>query len=295
MSTPAPPILQKPKHIKYWLRCLRTCLPTDYTSTDLNRLTLGFFCIAALDLLGCLHTETTEEDRTGWINWIYKNQLPIGGFRGSPATDLGKADGSEWDPPIVPASFFALAALVSLGDNLERVKKRELLELLPKVQREDGSFGEWLGGDGQIIGGSDMRFVYCAVAIRWILRGREGKGVVEGVKDIDVEGVVKFIRSAESYEHGISDKAFGEAHGFFPPSFFLSLYWRMGLELMDACSGIDLLCYRSSGPAGSTTPHLRRTLYAREHPQMAYLTSSTFTSTGRIKRRGIREPDNQWY
>jgi len=87
-----------------------------------------------------------------------------------------------------------------------------LLELLPKVQREDGSFGEWLGGDGQIIGGSDMRFVYCAVAIRWILRGREGKGVVEGVKDIDVEGVVKFIRSAESYEHGISDKAFGEAH-----------------------------------------------------------------------------------
>jgi len=224
MSTP-PPTLQKSKHIKYWLRCLKTCLPTDYTSTDLNRLTLGFFCIAALDLLGCLYTETTEEDRAGWINWIYKNQLPIGGFRGSPATDLGKgADGSEWDPPIVPASFFALAALVSLGDNLERVKKRELLELLPKVQREDGSFGEWLGGDGQIIGGSDMRFVYCAVAIRWILRGREGKGVVEGVKDIDVEGVVKFIRSAESYENGISDKAFGEAHGFFPIPFFLSFF-----------------------------------------------------------------------
>jgi len=151
--------------------------------------------------------------------------LPTGGFRGSPATDLGKeGDGNEWDPPIVPASFFALATLVSLGDDLGRVKKRALLELLPKVQREDGSFGEWLGGDGQIIGGSDMRFVYCAVAIRWILRGMEGKGVVEGVKDIDVEGVVRFIRSAESYEHGISDKAFGEAHGFFPLSYFLTFF-----------------------------------------------------------------------
>ncbi|PWW72017.1 terpenoid cyclases/Protein prenyltransferase [Tuber magnatum] len=213
MSTPAPPTLQKPKHVKYWLRCLRTCLPTDYTSTDLNRLTLGFFCIAALDLLGSLHSETTEEDRAGWISWIYKNQLPTGGFRGSPAADLGEGDsGSEWDPPIVPASYFALVALVSLGDDLGRVKKRELLELLPKVQRKDGSFGEWLGGDGQFIGGSDMRFVYCAVAIRWILRGREGKGVVEGIEDIDVEGVIRFIRSAESYEHGISDKAFGEAH-----------------------------------------------------------------------------------
>ncbi|CAZ85033.1 unnamed protein product [Tuber melanosporum] len=213
MSVSAPLTLQKQKHLKYWLRCLRTCLPTDYTTTDLNRLTLGFFCIAALDLLGCLQTETTEGDRAGWINWIYKNQLPTGGFRGSPATELGGGEGgSEWDPPIVPASFFALVALVSLGDDLERVRKRGLLELLPKVQREDGSFGEWLGGDGQIIGGSDMRFVYCAVAIRWILRGREGEGMLEGIEDIDVEGVVRFIKSAESYEHGISDKAFGEAH-----------------------------------------------------------------------------------
>ncbi|KAI5848654.1 terpenoid cyclases/protein prenyltransferase alpha-alpha toroid [Morchella snyderi] len=211
MSMPTPPSLNKPKHVSYWLRCLKTCLPTDYTSTDLNRLTLGFFTIAALDLLGALSTSTSLEERAGWIDWIYHNQLPSGGFRGSPATFLYGA-APHWDPPNLPASFFALVTLISLGDNLERVEKKGLLALLPKMQRSDGSFGEWLGPDDEVVGSSDMRFIYCACAIRWILKGRNGDGIVEGVKDIDVDRCVSYIASAETYDHGISEKPFGEAH-----------------------------------------------------------------------------------
>lgn len=193
MSTPS---LNKPRHVKYWLRCLRTCLPTDYTSTDLSRMTLGFFSIAAIDILGELQKLATDDDRTRWINWIYSNQLPTGGFRGSPATFLYGAS-PQWDPPSLPASFFALVTLVTLRDGLERVDKRGLLKLLPKMQRADGSFGEWLGPGEEVVGGSDMRFIYCASAIRWILRGRGGLGIVDGVSDFDVDRCADYIKSSE--------------------------------------------------------------------------------------------------
>lgn len=193
MSTPS---LNKPRHVKYWLRCLKTCLPTDYTSTDLSRVTLGFFSIAAIDILGELQKLATEDDRTRWIDWVYSNQLPTGGFRGSPATFLYGVS-PQWDPPNLPASFFALATLVTLRDGLERVDKRGLLKLLPKMQRADGSFGEWLGPGEEVVGGSDMRFIYCASAIRWILRGRGGRGIVDGVSDFDVDQCADYIKSSE--------------------------------------------------------------------------------------------------
>lgn len=193
MSTPS---LNKPRHVKYWLRCLKTCLPTDYTSTDLSRVTLGFFSIAAIDILGELRKLAAEDDRTRWIDWVYSNQLPTGGFRGSPATFLYGVS-PQWDPPNLPASFFALATLVTLRDGLERVDKRGLLKLLPKMQRADGSFGEWLGPGEEVVGGSDMRFIYCASAIRWILRGRGGCGIVDGVSDFDVDQCADYIKSSE--------------------------------------------------------------------------------------------------
>ncbi|KAL7274525.1 geranylgeranyl transferase type-1 subunit beta [Rhizina undulata] len=211
MSTPVQPALNKPKHVKYWQRCLKTCLPTEYTSTDLNRITLGFFCISALDLLGELPSATTEEERNGWRNWIYSLQLPGGGFRGSPATRMSKEGGERWDIVNLPASYFAVATLVSLGDDLEALDKEGLLRLLPRLQRNDGSFGECLGADGEVVGGMDMRFVYCASAIRWILRGKEGAGRRD-IADFDVEEAVRYIRSSETYDHGISEKPFGEAH-----------------------------------------------------------------------------------
>jgi prenyltransferase beta subunit len=202
-------------------------------------MTLGFFTIAALDLLGILDANTTLAERQGYIDWIYHCQVPSGGFRGFTGTDFGAArrtlENECWDPANVPATYFALATLLILGDGLTRVKRRECLLWLPKIQREDGSFGEVLGLQGKIEGGSDLRFCCCAAGIRYILRGKDAE-YLKDVGDIDVGALVSYIEACqvsaatcndphgrkirqtnwvdfETYDGGFSEAPFHESHG----------------------------------------------------------------------------------
>ena len=196
------PALHKDRHIKYWLRCLRSFLPTAYTSNDSNRMTLAFFTVSALDALGILHTRTSTTEREGWINWIYQCQLASGGFRGFPGADFGpqrSAENEAWDPANLAATFFALATLVILGDGLEKVRRTECLQWLQRLQREDGSFGELLEGGGKIEGARDMRCCYMATGVRWILKGKADRVKAADIvgKDIDVDALVGFINSSE--------------------------------------------------------------------------------------------------
>lgn len=200
MSIPENPTFNKSQHIKYWLRCLKTYLPTQYTSNDSQRTTLGFFILSALDLLGVLHERTTESERAAYVDWIYRCQVSDGGFRGFTGTDLGEArddSNSCWDPANLAATYSSLAALIILGDGLERVKRRECLKLIKGLQLEDGSFGETLGEGGKVNGGQDMRFCYCATAIRWMLRVGH-KNEEYDVEDIDVEALLEFITSSQA-------------------------------------------------------------------------------------------------
>lgn len=158
--------------------------------------------ICALDLLDVLETVCTEDERREYIDWIYHCQHPNGGFRMWPGTDLGdraNEDNAKWDPANIPATYFALAALLVLKDDLERVKRRQTLHWVRQMQRPDGSFGETLV-DGRIEGGRDPRFGYCAAGVRYILRGlAEGPIMVGGdeVEDIDVDGLITCIRASE--------------------------------------------------------------------------------------------------
>jgi geranylgeranyl transferase type-1 subunit beta len=203
--------------IRYWRRNLKTFLPHHYTGNDANRMMLGTFIVSALDILGDLPSALSTEERQGFIDWVYHCQLPEGGFRPAPATNFGGArndDNKIWDPAHVPGTFFALLLLVILGDSLEKVKRRELLIWLTKLQRPDGSFGETLGEDGQVEGGNDSRFGYMGTAIRWILRG-DLEGPVDGVPDIKVDQVVKCCQQAETYDGGLSDSSYHESHAGF--------------------------------------------------------------------------------
>lgn len=190
------------RHIKYWTRCLKTYLPQQYTSLDSNRMYLGYFILAALDVLGALTSSTTPSERQDYIDWIYTCQHSHGGFkmwRGADFGDLNTDENVKWDPANVPATYFALVALLVLGDDFERVKRKEALEWLRLMQREDGSFGETLVG-GKIEGGRDPRSAHCAAGARFILRGDgEGPLEVEGEKidDINVDKMVECIRNAE--------------------------------------------------------------------------------------------------
>ena len=231
------PLFLKEKHVTYWLRCLRSPLPHQYTSNDSNRMTLAFFTISALDLLGVLHTRTTPVEREEYADWIYRCQHPDGGFRGFPGTDLGAKTTEEnkvWDPANVPATYFALATLCVLGDDLLRVKRKECLQWLLRMQRQDGSFGETLGPHDElgeeVQGGMDTRYGYCAMVIRFILRG-DAEGDVDGVPDVKTTEMVDCIKRSQvcgqrsrrrlylglhelqTYDGGVSEEPYHEAHG----------------------------------------------------------------------------------
>ena len=195
--------LDNERHIKYWLRCLRTLLPTEYTTTDSSRMTWGFFILAALDLLGA--DALSAKERKNIHTWILKCQHPNGGFCGSPnhrypdAYYVDSGQGKRMmDPANLPATFFAILSLNFVG-SFDQVTRAKCLKWLKTLQRPDGSFGELITEDGKIQGGSDMRYCYAAAAIRWLLRGDDPSMEREEdrMHDIDVEKLVDHIRSGQ--------------------------------------------------------------------------------------------------
>lgn len=193
-------MLNKEQHIKYWRRCLTTFLPTQYTSTDSTRMTLGFFILSALDLLGAGGDTFTEEERVNIRKWILDCQHPSGGFCGSSNhkypgeyyRDIGTG-ARIVDPPNLPATFFALLSL-SFVDGLQYANGTQCLQWLKSLQRQDGSFGELVSESGHVEGGRDMRYCYVAAAVRWILRGNDA---VSTEYDIDTDALVEFLKSGQ--------------------------------------------------------------------------------------------------
>ncbi|KAA6416322.1 MAG: hypothetical protein FRX48_01042 [Lasallia pustulata] len=182
----------KERHIKYWLRCLKSFLPTAYTSSDSNRVSLAYFTLSALDLLGALHSHTTAPERAQYVDWLYRCQHPGGGFRGFTGTDMGALTDARnecWDAANLPATFFALAGLLVLGDGLERVERRMCLEW--STQTYDGGIGEGPFHEAQ------AGYTYCAISALFFLDrlpcsyGREDYRVADS--DIDLEGTVRWL------------------------------------------------------------------------------------------------------
>ena len=192
------PLFNKDKHVSYWLRCLRSPLPTAYTSNDASRMTLAFFTISALDLLGVLFTKTTVEEREEYIHWIYSCQHSTGGFRGFPGTDFGEhatPDNALWDPANLAATFFATSTLCVLGDNLSRLDRHGCMTFIKGLQTEDGGFAELRLGT-TAIGGGDPRFAYMAASLSWILGGTRD-GAMNALPDVDVPALIQWLRNAE--------------------------------------------------------------------------------------------------
>ena len=84
---------------------------------------------------------------------------------------------------------------------------------LKKLQREDGSFGEVLNGEGRISGGRDMRYCYIAAIIRWALGGGEGDKSL----DFNVDALVGHIRRAQTFDGGMSESSTHESHSMRKP------------------------------------------------------------------------------
>ncbi|KAI0005830.1 terpenoid cyclases/Protein prenyltransferase [Xylariaceae sp. FL0662B] len=240
MSPPIEPPLDTARHIRYWQRCFRSILPHHYTSNDSARLALGFFILAALDLLSSASSYSapptdplkasliTPEDRARLRPWILSLQHPHGGFCGSPNHVLPPKFTSRWDferevdvandpdNANIAATYFALLLLGILADGdgskaFDGVDRIRTLRWLKRLQREDGSFGEIITEDGYVGGGKDMRYCYLAATIRWALGGGV-RGADDEDLDFDVDALVAYIRQGQTFDGGVAESSTHESH-----------------------------------------------------------------------------------
>uniref|UniRef100_A0A674BDR3 Protein geranylgeranyltransferase type I, beta subunit n=1 Tax=Salmo trutta TaxID=8032 RepID=A0A674BDR3_SALTR len=182
----------KDRHVRFFQRCLQV-LPERYSSLETSRLTIVFFALSGLDVLDSLNII----DKPSLIEWVYslqviptEDQSNLGrcGFRGSShigvpySTSKGPGVSHPYDSGHVAMTYTGLACLVLLGDDLSRVNKEACLMGLKALQLEDGSFYAVPEGSE-----NDMRFVYCAACICYMLDDWSG---------MDIKKAIDYIRGS---------------------------------------------------------------------------------------------------
>ncbi|CAL1526968.1 unnamed protein product [Lymnaea stagnalis] len=201
-------LLQK-KHISFFKRVLQV-LPSQ--QLDTHRVSVAFFAISGLDVLESL--KDIDEKRDNIIKWIYSLQIQPDlngtnhkqcGFRGCSMlghlydTDKAKEQVIPYDSSNIAMTYTSLVSLLILGDDLSRVNKKAVITGIRSLQQSDGSFISVLEGSEY-----DMRFVYCACCVCYIL---------DDWKGMDVDKAVSYIVQSLSYEGAFGQRPFNEAHG----------------------------------------------------------------------------------
>jgi len=203
----------KKKHVAF-LKQFYNMIPHHYEGQDSNRGTLLYFIISSLDLLGAID----EIDKKNGIEYLYSLQiLPDEskgepekyfncGFRGSGF--LGLPWNSSNTPPKethcldqahLALTYTVLCGLRILGDDYSRVYKKAIISALKNLQMENGAFVPVNGG-----GESDVRYIYCAVAISYLLEDFSG---------INIDKSVQYILQGQSYDYGYGQGVGQESHG----------------------------------------------------------------------------------
>jgi geranylgeranyl transferase type-1 subunit beta len=184
----------------FWLRHLRL-LPTAYTSGDVQRMTLAYFCLGALDLLGVLDLKVDLEEQREYVDWIYAQQLDAlkgGGFMAGPYI-AGSLDNPLSGTGNLAMTYTAIINLAILGDDFTRLDVAAIRAHLRTLQQPDGSFAPSLGQAEY-----DCRFVYCAFAVCHML---------DAWQAIDVDNAVRFLLASRSYDGAFGQAATQESHG----------------------------------------------------------------------------------
>uniref|UniRef100_A0A7S4Q3J6 Prenyltransferase alpha-alpha toroid domain-containing protein n=1 Tax=Alexandrium monilatum TaxID=311494 RepID=A0A7S4Q3J6_9DINO len=191
------------RHGDYFKMHMRV-LHWHYKTMDTNRLTLLYFCVSGLDLLGMLD----GVDRAEVVDFIYSLQSPhpdLGGFYGYPRVCgfASEEQDRRNNQPHVANTYVALVMLVILGDNLGGVRRDAIRHSLRKWQLPDGSFC-CVHGISSLDSESDMRFVYCACAICHLLDLWDA---------VDVDAAHGFVLASRSYDGAFGMGPGTESHG----------------------------------------------------------------------------------
>ncbi|CAO1637246.1 unnamed protein product [Jaminaea pallidilutea] len=162
-------------------------------------MTIAFFCLSALDLLGALHSKTSDEERQSYRDWIYRMQCPGGGFSGSPSLGTPSSSSCQGEHGHLAMTYTALANLAILRDDFTCLDRRALRNLLKTCQRRDGSFSSTPGALEY-----DPRFTYCAFAVCSMLGDWTA---------IDVESALRYLDCCQTYDGVWAQAPHQESHG----------------------------------------------------------------------------------
>ena len=208
--------LVKKRHAKYFLRFLNILPAERMASYESSRMTILFFAISGLDVLGALEHSLSYERRAEIIEWIYSCQADTG-FVGSTFLRSDNVILSSKSVHVA-MTYTALATLVILGDDLSRVNRKGLLQVksfynffffenlisfifqgLKDLQNPDGSFN---ASQEEIM--CDMRFVFCAASVMTMLND---------TGDVDISAMIDYVLRSQSYEGAFGQGPGMEAHG----------------------------------------------------------------------------------
>ncbi|CAK5280367.1 unnamed protein product [Mycena citricolor] len=196
---PLPP-LARSAHLMHVKRALAQ-LPGQQVSLDSSRMSIIFYCIGTMDLLGVLHQETTEMDRASWRSWVWE-QYTGGSFGAGfrPGPFMSTNSPTPLLAPHIIMTYTALLCLALLRDDFTRLSRSGLAHFVKSCQKADGSFSAMPFG----VGDCDLRNLYCAFGICALLKSWSS---------INVERAVAYIASCRTYEGGYGQTPGAEAHG----------------------------------------------------------------------------------
>jgi geranylgeranyl transferase type-1 subunit beta len=208
-------------HSKYFSLCL-TILPSQTSSLDNSRVTVAFYSLAGLDLLNAL-SKSLPFNSSELISWIYRLQLIIDsdvcGFRGSPCSITSRIEPNPYDHVHITMTMTSLLSLLILGDDLENVERSKIASSLVHLQLPNGAFLAT-----RLSTENDLRFVYCACVVAFILNDWSG---------INKDLCTNFILQCRTYEYAFGQIPGAEAHG---GSTFCAT---AALSLMDRLNDLD--------------------------------------------------------
>ncbi|XP_020580732.1 LOW QUALITY PROTEIN: geranylgeranyl transferase type-1 subunit beta [Phalaenopsis equestris] len=202
-----PATFDRERHVAF-LEMMLERLPEEYESQEINRLTIAYFVISGLAVLDAL--DRVNKDQL--VRWVLSFQehpksdadLKNGqfyGFGGSapPNTLVDGERVSGNNCSHLASTYCALAILKIVGYSFSNCCIEPILVSMRELQLPDGSFMPIHTGAE-----ADLRFLYCAAAICFMLNNWTG---------MDKTKAKEYILKCQSYDGGFGLVPGAESHG----------------------------------------------------------------------------------
>lgn len=200
-------IFDRDRHVLF-LEMMYQQLPSEYQGQEINRLTLAYFVISGLDILSALD-RVDKEEITSWVlsfqahprNKAELNNGQFYGFHGSRTSQFPPDENGVLihNGSHLASTYCALAILKIVGFNFSLIDSESILTSMRNLQQPDGSFMPIKTGAEM-----DLRFIYCAAAICFMLGDWSG---------MDKETAKDYIVNCQSYDGGFGLIPGSESHG----------------------------------------------------------------------------------